>query len=84
MSTITVCKNVIMTNNKKNWINPLPPIRIGKTNSSKAEYHAFEIIIKDHSGKEVGRIKTTRDGKPIVKCGAKVAIETTYPVEIVA
>lgn len=82
MSVVTVCKNVIQSNNKKGWVNPEPAIRVAKTKSGKAvaRGHFINILDKDHS--VVATIETTQDGSPIVKCGAKVAIFTKYPAEI--
>lgn len=80
MSVITVCKNVIGQNNKAGWKNPKPPVRIANTCGGEYTDHVFEVSIKDKNGEEVAKVITTKDGKPVVKCGAKVAIITKYPV----
>ena len=82
MSVVTVCKNVIQSNNKRGWVNPEPAIRIANTRSGKATERGSLVAIKDREGNEIAWIATTTDGKPIVKCGAKVAITTKYPVEV--
>ena len=79
---LTVCKNTIASNNKRKWENPAPAIRIAKTKSGKYTDHAHTLDILDKEGNVVASILTTQDGKPIVKCGAKVAIETKYPVKV--
>ena len=79
---ITVCKNVIMSNNKRKWVDPAPPIRIGKTKGGPPIDHAFEVKIKDKQGNVVAHVISTETGEPVVRCGAKGAIETEYPVEI--
>jgi len=38
--------------------------------------------IMDSNGNIVARIITTKDGEPVIKCGAKVAIITVYPAEV--
>lgn len=80
MSVITVCKNVIASNNKKGWINPEPAIRCATTKSGKVFDRGNLVNIHDSKGNVVATIESTTDGKPIVKCGAKVAIFTKYPV----
>lgn len=82
MNYISVCKNVIQSNNKRGWNDPDPAIRISRTKSGKATARAFAIAIKDAEGKVVARILTTRDGRPLIKAGAKVVIETKYDVEV--
>jgi hypothetical protein len=81
MNYVSVCKNVISSNNKKNWENPDPAIRVSKTPSGKVTKRAHTVLIKDKNGETVARIVSSRDGKPVIKCGAKVAIITEYPVE---
>jgi len=67
-----------MSNNKKNWIDPDPAIRISKTKSAPATERANEVnIIGDH-GEVVATIYSSTDGNPILKCGAKVAIWTKH------
>jgi hypothetical protein len=73
VSTITVCKNVIMQNNKRKWKNPDQPVRIAGGRKMPASAHCFDLAIMDASGNEVAYIRTTEDGQPIVRCGAKVA-----------
>jgi hypothetical protein len=77
---ISVCKNVIMSNNKRGWEDPDPAIRVSTSPSGKAVDHCFEAGILDENGKIVARIITTKDGTPVLKSGAKVAIVTEYPV----
>lgn len=83
MSVISVCKQVIAANNKRHWVDPLPAIRVAGTRSGKVEQRAHELGICDAAGNVVARIVTTADGRPVVKCGAKVAIFTDYPVEVI-
>lgn len=83
MNYISVCKNVIQSNNKKGWINADPAIRISRTKSGKAVARGFTVAIKDAAGNTVARIHTTKDGKALIKAGAKVVIETLYDVEVV-
>lgn len=73
---LSVCKNVIMSNNKKNWVDPDPAIRIGSSKSGKAIGRANTVHILGHDGKVCATIYSSKDGKAILKCGAKVAIET--------
>lgn len=82
MSFISVCKNIIQQNNKRKWEDPEPPIRVANTKSGKATFRCFEVDIVDGDGNVVASILTTKDGKPILNCGAKVAITTIYPVRI--
>lgn len=83
MSVVTVCKNVIASNNKRGWKDPDPAIRVAATKSGKAILRGHTVIITDKAGNAVATINSTADGRPVVKCGAKVAIFTTYPVEVV-
>ena len=80
---ISVCKNVIGSNNKRGWVNPDPAIRVGRTKSGPATERGHIVAINDAQGNEVARILSTTDGKPVLKCGAKVAIVTEHPVEII-
>ena len=80
MNFITVCKNVIMSNNKKNWVNPEPAIRVAKTQTGKAVGRNHSVGIVDSNGNIVAIVATTKDGKPLMKCGAKVAIITKFDV----
>lgn len=82
MSFISVCKNVIYSNNKKNWVDPQPAIRVSNTPSGKVTQRAHTLAIKDSQGNIVARIVSTKDGNPVIKCGAKVAIITEYETEI--
>lgn len=83
MNYISVCKNVIASNNKRNWVNPDPAIRISRTRSGKAGMRANIVSILDDCGNEVARIISSTDGKPVLKCGAKVAIITKNDVGII-
>ena len=80
MSVLSVCKNVIAWNNKRGWLDSRPPIRVAKTLMGKPVDHVYEIGIVDSKGDVVARLISTQDGKPIVKCGAKVAVVTEYDV----
>ena len=82
MNYISVCKNVIASNNKKDWVNPDPAIRVSNTPSGKVQKRAHELAIRDYYGNIVAKIVSTIDGKPVIKCGAKVAIITEYETEI--
>jgi hypothetical protein len=82
MSVISVCGNVLRSNNKRGWVNPDPAIRVGKTKSSSGEnvkrFHSVGIVDKD--GVLVAEIVSTIDGKPVIKSGAKVGVFTKYDV----
>lgn len=80
---ISVCKNVIASNNKSNWIDPKPAIRVSNTPSGKVQKRANSLAIKDKEGNTVAYVLSSTDGKPIIKCGAKVAIITEYETEII-
>tara|TARA_B100000745_G_C19930555_1_gene313333 strand:+ start:204 stop:458 length:255 start_codon:yes stop_codon:yes gene_type:complete len=82
MSFVSVCKNVIGRNNKKNWVDPDPTIRIGKTRSGSAVDRAHSVGIVDKDGIIVAKLVATQDGKPVIKCGAKVALITEYDVKV--
>lgn len=84
MSYISVCKNVIASNNKSGWINPNPAIRISKTPSGKVTDRAHTLAIKDKQDNIVATIVSTQDGQPVIKCGAKVAIITEYEPEVIS
>lgn len=75
-----MCKNVIASNNKRGWKNAEPAIRVANTKSGKVVDRGFSVLVLDKQGVAVAEIVTTKDGSPIVKCGAKVAIFTKYPV----
>ncbi len=80
MSVLTICKNVIASNNKRGWEDPEPAIRIANTKSGKVVNRKNTVDIKDKDGNVVATLMSTIDGKPLVKCGAKVALFTKYPV----
>jgi hypothetical protein len=80
---ISVCKNVIASNNKKGWKNPSPAIRVSGTPSGKVQKRAHTLAIKDSKGNIVARVISTTDGNPVIKCGAKVAIITEYDTEVI-
>lgn len=80
---ISVCKNVIAGNNKRNWVDPKPAIRVSKTKSGPASNRAHTLAIKDGEGNIVARIISSQDGKPVLNCGAKVAIITKYETEVI-
>lgn len=82
MNFVSVCKNVIAGNNKRGWVDPDPAIRVSNTPSGKVTKRAHTLIIKDKDGNEVARIVSSKDGNPVIKCGAKVAIITHYETEI--
>lgn len=83
MPYVSVCKNVIAINNKRGWVDPSPAIRVSNTPSGKVTQRAHTVAIMDAEGNVVARIVSTTDGNPVIKCGAKVAIITEYPTEIV-
>ena len=83
MSYISVCKQVIAQNNKKGWHDPSPAIRVSNTPSGKVTQRAHTLSIKDKDGNVVARVVSSKDGKPVISCGAKVAIITMYATEIV-
>jgi hypothetical protein len=80
---ISVCKNVIGSNNKKQWKNPEPSIRVSRAPSGKVTNRAHRLAIKDRDGRTVAEVISTEDGKPVIKCGAKVAIITQYETEVI-
>lgn len=82
MNYISVCKNVIASNNKRSWNNPDPAIRVSKTKYGKVTKRAHTLLIKDKHGDIVARVISTQDGTPVIKCGAKVAIITEYETEV--
>lgn len=77
---ISVCKNVIASNNKRGWQDPDPAIRVSRTPSGKVTKRAHSIGIVDADGNIVARMVATTDGQPVIKCGAKVALITDYEV----
>jgi hypothetical protein len=80
MNVISVCKNVIAGNNKRGWVDPEPAVRIARNKSGSATDRAHSVAIVDKDGNVVAKILSSTDGKPVVKCGAKVAIVTEYDV----
>lgn len=80
MAFISVCKNVIQSNNKNGWVNPEPTIRVSNTPSGKVTKRCHTVGIVDKDGNIVARMLATQDGKPVIKCGAKVALVTDYDV----
>lgn len=78
MNFVSVCRNIIASNNKRSWQNPDPAIRVSRTASGIVVQRAHTLGIKDRDGNIVARIISTTDGKPVIKCGAKVAIITEY------
>ena len=82
MSFVSVCKNVIAANNKRGWDDPMPAIRVSRTASGKVQQRAHTLLIKDKDGNTVARIVSSQDGKPVISCGAKVAIITEYETEV--
>lgn len=79
---ISVCKQVIQSNNKRGWVDPDPAIRVCRTPSGKATKRAHTLAIMDAEGNIVATILSSKDGNPVLKCGAKVAIITEHPTEI--
>jgi len=75
---VSVCKNVIASNNKNGWVDPKPTIRVSRTPSGKVTNRAHKIGIVDADGNIVARMLATEDGAPVIKCGAKVALITEY------
>lgn len=80
MNFISVCKNLIASNNKRNWEKPEPTIRVSKTPSGKVTMREHSVGIVDAQGNVVAKMVATQDGKPVIKCGAKVALITKYDV----
>jgi hypothetical protein len=71
-----------MGNNKRGWVDPAPAIRVGSSPSGKATKRAHALAIKDADGNTVATILSSKDGNPVLKCGAKVAIITEHPTEV--
>ena len=80
---VSVCKNVIGSNNKNGWKDPKPAIRVGRSKSGAATSRAHILAINDKNGNEVARIISTIDGGPVLKCGAKVAIITEHETRVI-
>lgn len=77
---ISICKNVIASNNKRNWKNPDPAIRVSTSKSGKVIKRSNHIGILDKDGNIVAEVISTTDGKPVISCGAKVGLMTKYEV----
>lgn len=80
MSYVCVCKNAIQSNNKKKWVDPDPSIRVSRTPSGKVSMRSNRVGIVDSNGDVVAVLRASEDGKPIISCGAKVALITDYDV----
>lgn len=78
MSFLSVCKNVIASNNKRNWENPDPSIRVSNTKAGKVTMRSNRVGIVDKNGNVVAQLVATTDGKPVISCGAKVGLITEY------
>lgn len=81
---VSVCKQIIAKNNKEGWRDPQPAIRVSSTPSGTACKRAHRLAIKDANGTVVAEILSSSDGKPVLRCGAKVAIVTVYETEVLA
>lgn len=79
---ISVCKNVIASNNKRKWVDPDPCIRVSKTPSGKVQQRAHTLHIHDKDGNVVAKVISSTDGSPVISCGAKVAIVTEYDTTV--
>lgn len=79
---VSVCKQVIQRNNKRGWVDPDPAIRVCNSPSGKATQRAHTLAIMDAEGNVVATVYSSKDGKPVLKCGAKVAIVCEYETEI--
>lgn len=77
---ISVCKNVIASNNKAGWKNPDPAIRVSSAKYGKVTMRSNTVGITDENGEVVAIIKSTTDGQPVIGCGAKVGLLTKYSV----
>lgn len=82
---ISVCKNVIMANNKtiREKLDRIihPPIRI-QTGKSGEKVTCNTALLKDSNGEVIGKIWYQPDGA-IIKAGAKVVIEYYGDIEVV-
>lgn len=79
---ISVCKNVIASNNKNDWVEPKPAIRVSGAKYGKVLRRAHELDILDKDGNVVATVISSTDGEPVIGCGAKVAIVTKYDTEV--
>lgn len=80
MSFVSVCKNIIARNNRRDWRDPEPTIRVSEAPSGRVTQREHAVGIVDADGNVVARLVATTDGKPVIKCGAKVALITEHPV----
>ena len=80
MTHISICKNVIQSNNKRNWEDPNPTIRCSTSKAGKVILRSNHVGIVDSKGNIVAEILSTTDGKPVISCGAKVGLITKYDV----
>lgn len=80
MSFVSVCKNKIAQNNKRKWVDPEPTIRVSRTPSGRVVHRTHSVGIVDKEGNIVAKLLATKDGEPVIKCGAKVALITDYDV----
>ena len=81
MSFISINKQTIAQNNKAGWVDPAPAIRVAEKRHGPGEY-GHNVAIKDANGKVVAVVCSSRDGEPLLKCGAKIVIETLHEAEI--
>ena len=77
---ISVCKNVIASNNRREWVDSLPPIRVSSSKAGKVIERGHTVGIVDKDGNIVATIVSSTDGKPVISCGAKVGIFTEYDI----
>lgn len=77
-NAISVCKNVIASNNKNNWENPQPVIRVSTSKHGKVIMRSNRVGIVDKDGNVVAEIVSTTDGTPVIGCGAKTGLFTVY------
>ena len=77
---ISVCKNDIGRNNKNNWVDPVPTIRVSSAKHGKVLMRTFLAGIVDRDGNVVAEVVCNRDGSLVVGCGAKTGIITQYSV----
>jgi hypothetical protein len=75
---ISVCKNVIASNNKKGWKSPAPAVRVSTTKYGKVVMRSNRVGIVDKDGTVVAEIVATTDGNPVIGCGAKVGLITEF------
>lgn len=80
---ISVCKQVIAQNNKRKWVDPSPAIRVSNKSYGSATKRAHTLAIKDDRGNTVATIISSKNGLPVLKCGAKVAIIADHPTEVI-